>query len=387
MPQIRQAGTRTRDLLGYAGSPPDPHWPGGARVAVSIVVNFEEGAEFSISDGDRQNEAVYEIEQRLASRPDPAIDSHFEYGSRAGWWRIMEVLGQHGTSATVSSSGRAVERLPLLAQDAVRWGHEVSAHGWRWEGHADLDEPEERDRTHRGGDKSGNRYPAGRLAHTVARFGEYPTAICRGRWLPLRQRRLQRRPAIFCADRRQAAPGAAVRVRHQRHAVLPYQPVQRRRRFRRLYDRCLRLVASRRGACPEDDVDRAAPANNRPARPHRCPRQDSSAYHRPRGRMDRAAGRHCQSLACAISLKEARHVRISDPQSRHGDACDRPPPLERDHGRRRAAGRRLNRRDRHVPGPQPETPEYPGDWQRQRGDVAGVCQRSPPHRIDAGAAR
>ena len=146
MPQSPQSGTRTRDLLGYAGSPPDQHWPGGARVAVSIVVNFEEGSEFSISDGDRENEAVYEIEQRLAGRPDPAIDSHFEYGSRAGWWRIMEVLGQHGAPATVSSSGRAVERLPLLAQDAVRRGHEVSAHGWRWEGHADLDEAEERDR-------------------------------------------------------------------------------------------------------------------------------------------------------------------------------------------------------------------------------------------------
>ena len=124
MPQSPLIVTRTRDLLGYAGSPPDPRWPGGARVAVSIVVNFEEGAEFSINDGDCENEAVYEIEQRLAGRPDPAIDSHFEYGSRAGWWRIMEVLGQHGAPATVSSSGRAVERLPLLAQDAVRRGHE-----------------------------------------------------------------------------------------------------------------------------------------------------------------------------------------------------------------------------------------------------------------------
>ena len=114
MPQSPLIVTRTRDLLGYAGSPPDPRWPGGARVAVSIVVNFEEGAEFSINDGDPENEAVYEIEQRLAGRPDPAIDSHFEYGSRAGWWRIMEVLGQHGAPATVSSSGRAVERLPLL---------------------------------------------------------------------------------------------------------------------------------------------------------------------------------------------------------------------------------------------------------------------------------
>src|ERR1700730_3124300 len=94
----------------------------GARVAVSIVVNFEEVAEVSINAGDPENEAVYEIEQRLAGRPDPAIDSHFEYRSRAGWWRIMEVLGQHGAPATVSSSCQAVERLTLLAQDAVRRG-------------------------------------------------------------------------------------------------------------------------------------------------------------------------------------------------------------------------------------------------------------------------
>ena len=82
MTQSSQRMTRTRDLLGYAGSP--PALAGGARVAVSIVVNFEEGAEFSVTDGDRENEAVYEIEQRLAGRADPAIDSHFEYGSRAG---------------------------------------------------------------------------------------------------------------------------------------------------------------------------------------------------------------------------------------------------------------------------------------------------------------
>jgi peptidoglycan/xylan/chitin deacetylase (PgdA/CDA1 family) len=141
-----QQPSPARDLLGYAGSPPHPHWPGGARVAVSIVVNFEEGAEFSVTDGDTENEAVYEIEQPVLGQPNPAIDSHFEYGSRAGWWRIMALLGQHNALATVSSSGRAVERLPLLAQDAVRRGHEISAHGWRWEGHADLGEAEERDR-------------------------------------------------------------------------------------------------------------------------------------------------------------------------------------------------------------------------------------------------
>jgi allantoinase len=142
----------SRDLLGYGGSPPDPGWPGGARVAVSLVVNFEEGAEYSIADGDAENEAVYEIEQRVVGRPDPAIDSHFEYGTRAGWWRIMDVLGCHGAKATVSASGRAVERLPMLARDAVRRGHEISAHGWRWESHDGLEEAEER----------------GRIARTVA---------------------------------------------------------------------------------------------------------------------------------------------------------------------------------------------------------------------------
>jgi peptidoglycan/xylan/chitin deacetylase (PgdA/CDA1 family) len=138
--------TSHRDLLGYGRSPPDPGWPAGARVAVSFVVNFEEGAEYSIADGDGENEAVYEIEQRLVGQPDPAVDTHFEYGSRAGWWRIMDVLERHGVKATVSACGQAVERLPMLAADAVRRGHEVSAHGWRWESHHALDEATERER-------------------------------------------------------------------------------------------------------------------------------------------------------------------------------------------------------------------------------------------------
>jgi peptidoglycan/xylan/chitin deacetylase (PgdA/CDA1 family) len=97
-------------------------------------------------NGDGENEAVYEIEQRLAGQPDPAIGTHFEYGSRAGWWRIMEVLERHGAKATVSACGQAVDRLPMLAADAVRRGHEVPAHGWRRESHHALDEATERER-------------------------------------------------------------------------------------------------------------------------------------------------------------------------------------------------------------------------------------------------
>ncbi len=135
--------TEKRDFLGYAGASPLVRWPNGARVAVSFVVNFEEGAEFAISEGDPLNESVYEVDHRLEG-PDPCIESHFEYGARAGWWRVMDLLDAFGVKATVSACGRAVERSPVLAQDAVRRGHEVAAHGWRWESHADMQEAEER---------------------------------------------------------------------------------------------------------------------------------------------------------------------------------------------------------------------------------------------------
>ena len=133
-----------RDLTGYGEAPPDPRWPGGARVAVSFVLNFEEGAETSVAEGDARNEAVYEVIDRLEGRPDPCLESHFDYGTRVGWWRIMKAFDDAGARCTVSACGRAVERTPALAADAVRRGHEVSAHGWRWESHADMAESDER---------------------------------------------------------------------------------------------------------------------------------------------------------------------------------------------------------------------------------------------------
>jgi peptidoglycan/xylan/chitin deacetylase (PgdA/CDA1 family) len=136
----------SRDFWGYGRDKPAVRWPGEARVAVSFVINFEEGAEYSISDGDERNEAIYEVEHRLVGQPDPCVDSHFEYGARAGWWRVMELFDAHGVKATVSACGRAVERTPAFAHDAIARGHEVSAHGWRWESHAGLSEAQERER-------------------------------------------------------------------------------------------------------------------------------------------------------------------------------------------------------------------------------------------------
>lgn len=135
---------RERDFFGYGARPPNLRWPGDKALAVSFVVNFEEGAEYSMSDGDGRNESVYEVIDGQ-DRIDPCIDSHFEYGTRVGWWRIAEVFAQAGVPFTLSACGRAVERLPWLAQDAVARGHEVSAHGWRWQTAAGLSVAEERE--------------------------------------------------------------------------------------------------------------------------------------------------------------------------------------------------------------------------------------------------
>jgi peptidoglycan/xylan/chitin deacetylase (PgdA/CDA1 family) len=132
-----------RDLIGYGRQLPDVRWPGGATLAVSFVVNFEEGAELAVSDGDARNEAVYEVIDRQDG-PDPCIDSHFEYATRTAWWRIAGLFERFDAPFTLSSCGRAVERSPWLATDAIARGHEVSAHGYRWETHAGLSEKAER---------------------------------------------------------------------------------------------------------------------------------------------------------------------------------------------------------------------------------------------------
>jgi len=133
-----------RDFRGYGDRPPDPRWPGGARVAVSFVVNVEEGAELSLSSGDERNEKTYEVVDEVTGVPDACMESHFEYGTRAGYWRIMSALERFGVPATLSACGRALEISPWLAEDAVRRGHEVAAHGYRWEPHARMAEAEER---------------------------------------------------------------------------------------------------------------------------------------------------------------------------------------------------------------------------------------------------
>lgn len=133
-----------RDFSGYRDQPINPMWPGKARLAVSFVVNVEEGAELSIGDGDERNEFVHEVVEEVRDVPDRCMESHFEYGARAGYWRIADLLDRHGVKATFSASARALERSPWMAKDIVERGHEISAHSYRWERHANMTEDEER---------------------------------------------------------------------------------------------------------------------------------------------------------------------------------------------------------------------------------------------------
>ncbi|WP_335947174.1 allantoinase PuuE [Salipiger bermudensis] len=136
--------TDRRDFKGYFGAEPAPCWPHGARLAVSFVVNVEEGAELSIGDGDPRNESVYEIREEVEGVPDPCMETHFAYGTRQGYARIAAAFDRHGAKATFSTCGRVAERSPWLMQDIVARGHEVSCHGWLWQRHAHMERDEER---------------------------------------------------------------------------------------------------------------------------------------------------------------------------------------------------------------------------------------------------
>lgn len=124
-------------------------WPNGAGLAVSFVLNIEEGAELSILDGDKSNEGVHEVTHRIEGVPDFCMATHFEYGSRAGYARILRRFTQLGMPLTLNACGRALERTPWVAEDAHRHGLEICAHGWRWESPATMSVDEERSVIHR----------------------------------------------------------------------------------------------------------------------------------------------------------------------------------------------------------------------------------------------
>ncbi|HEX4998180.1 MAG TPA: allantoinase PuuE [Terriglobia bacterium] len=136
-----------RDLIGYGGRPPRPRWPGGARVAVQFVLNVEEGAERCVLNGDPGSEEyLHELPGR-PSRPgerDLSVEGMYEYGSRAGVWRIMELFAARAIPLTAFAVGRALELNPQIGVALSAAGHEVAGHGYRWLDYRDIPEDEER---------------------------------------------------------------------------------------------------------------------------------------------------------------------------------------------------------------------------------------------------
>ncbi len=125
---------------------PSYRWPNQARLALSVVVNVEEGAESSIAEGDRGPEPVDELGITL-KKPirNFGNESNYQYGIKAGAPRVMRLLAKYGVKATITAAAVALERAPELAAEIVRQDHEVCSHGWRWIHQFHLDEAMERE--------------------------------------------------------------------------------------------------------------------------------------------------------------------------------------------------------------------------------------------------
>jgi putative urate catabolism protein len=137
-----------RDLVGYGATPPDPRWPNGARLALSFVLNYEEGGERTILEGDGESESfLHEVvgAPPTIGRRNLNTESMFEYGSRAGFWRIHRIFTSHGLPLTVYAVGQALERNPEAARAMVDAGWEVASHGYRWIDYIEWDEEAERE--------------------------------------------------------------------------------------------------------------------------------------------------------------------------------------------------------------------------------------------------
>ncbi|MDT8843582.1 polysaccharide deacetylase family protein [Paraburkholderia fungorum] len=141
-----------RDFIGYGGHPPDARWPGNARIAINFVMNYEEGSEPSIADGEAATETWFTESHGLNSGVrgrDLAAEGLFEYGSRVGFWRLMRLFQERGLPLTVYGCALALERNPQAAEAIRTSGFDVCSHGWRWIKHYDLSEDEEREHIRR----------------------------------------------------------------------------------------------------------------------------------------------------------------------------------------------------------------------------------------------
>ena len=138
-----------RDMVGYKNNPPNPKWPNGARLAVQFVLNYEEGGENNILHGDEASEAF--LSEIVGAAPwvgkrHLSMESIYEYGSRVGVWRILDLFKKKNIPLTVFAVAMALQRNPSVAEAMLEANHEICSHGLRWIDYSDV--PEEVERLH-----------------------------------------------------------------------------------------------------------------------------------------------------------------------------------------------------------------------------------------------
>ncbi|HEY5438762.1 MAG TPA: polysaccharide deacetylase family protein [Acidimicrobiales bacterium] len=134
-----------RELVGYGEHPPVVRWANGAKVAIQIVINYEEGSEKTFAMGDGVNDGLYELPFAVDDQRDLAVESMYEYGSRAGIWRLFRVFDAAGVSVTFFAAAVALERNIEVAKKLAARGDEAAGHGFRWSNAYEMTRDEERE--------------------------------------------------------------------------------------------------------------------------------------------------------------------------------------------------------------------------------------------------
>jgi allantoinase len=202
-----------RDMVGYGRTPPDPKWPGGAVIAVQFVLNYEEGGENSVLDGDPHSEIFLSEITPAEAFPDRhmSMESLFEYGSRAGLWRVLDAFERRGIPLTIFAIARALQRNPEAVAAFIELGHEIACHGLRWVSYQQVDRDTER----------AHMAEAVRIVHELT--GTAPRGWYTGRDSPhTRELVVEHGGFVYDADSYADDLPYWVRVHDTDHLVVPY---------------------------------------------------------------------------------------------------------------------------------------------------------------------
>ena len=203
-----------RDLIGYANQVPQANWPGGARIAVQFVLNYEEGGENCILHGDAASETF--LSEIIGARAyegvrHPSMESLYEYGSRAGFWRIYKLFHERQIPITIFGVAMALERNPQAVEAMLKADFEICSHGWRWIDYQFMDKELEREHMQR-------------AIEIIERMtGEKPKGWYTGRNSPnTRDLLIEQGGFVYDADDYSDDLPFWVKVQGQDHLIVPY---------------------------------------------------------------------------------------------------------------------------------------------------------------------